>query len=153
MRYARMASVTLLAITAFVLFLFPVLLFAQDTAVVTDTAIVTPAPGMPSLADAVNLLLTLAIGFITPQLMRALERLSSWLARQPAFTKRAIVSVIPAIVMYGASALSHVWPWFPWDPTPLNALIATSLSFGLHAGDVAKESKAIANQTREMQGG
>lgn len=148
MRYLRPMSTAPLAVVALLLLLVPVMLFAQS-----DTTATTPGGTMPTLADAVNLLLTLAIGFLTPQLMGALERLSSWLSRQPKFTKQAIVSVIPALVMYGASALTHVWPWFPWDPTPLNALIATSLSFGLHAGDTAKEAKVIANQTREMQGG
>jgi hypothetical protein len=135
-----------LALVAFVLLLVPVMLFAQS-----DTTATTPG-ALPTTADAVNLLLTLAIGFVTPQLMSALERLSSWMARQSPFVKRAVVSVIPALVMYGASALSHVWPWFPWDPTPLNAMIATTLAFGVHAGDTAKAAKVVAEETREMQG-
>lgn len=125
----------------FLLFVVPTALMAQDS---TSTS---PAPDLPTYVDAVNMLLTLAIGFITPKMMAALERLSSWLTRQPAFTKRAVVSVIPAIVMYGASLLTLAWPAFPWDPTPVNAMIATVMSLSIHAGDTAKEAKQASTQT------
>lgn len=159
MRYARMASVTLLAITAFVLFLFPVLLFSQDTAVVTDTAIVTP--GTPaSWENMASYAIMLALGLLTPYVVKLLERLSPLLANQPALVKRTVVSMLTGAITMACAWLSHRYPSFPWNPEPLQGLVISALAFGSYSGDVAKkangtaeEAKAIANHTREMQGG
>lgn len=159
MRYARESTLLLLVVAAVMLLLFPFLLFAQDTALVIDTLLAAPV-SPPSLTDAINLLLTVGLAAATPYVMRALERLSTWLGNQPAFVKQAIVTMIPAVVTYGVSLLSQVWPWFPWDPSWINAALAAFGAFSLHAGVTSKAANQkataalqVAKDTREMQGG
>ncbi len=121
-----------LALTA----LAPTLVFAQAT----DSTVVAPTPPA-TWHDVANILITLALGLVTPVFMRGLESLSSWLAAQPAVTKRLVVSVIPSIVSLACATLARHYPWFPWDPSALNAMIATSIAFAVHAGDTAKATK------------
>ena len=114
----------------------PLLAQAVDTTIAT-----TPAAPVTSPTDLLGVLVTLTLGLVTPFLMQGLEWLSSWLKRQSPLTKRLVVSAIPNLVVLACAYLSRHFPWFPWDPGPVNALIATSIAFGVHAGDAATAAK------------
>jgi hypothetical protein len=122
-----------------------------DTAVVADTA-KTGFP-LPDTRSSVNWLLTVLMAIATPKIMTSMERLFARLNSQSPTVKQIIVGAIPAVVMYVASVASHFWPWFPWEPSLNNAILAGMGAWGIHAGTVAKQAKVIANQTRELQGG
>lgn len=133
---SRMIRTAALALAVLALALSPLLLFAQ----VVDSTGVT-APSTAQWKDVANIVITLALGLLTPVLMRGLEWMSSWLKSQPATAKRIVVTTIPSIVSLVCAFLATKLPWFPWDPGPVNAMIATSLAFAVHAGDTAKAAK------------
>lgn len=111
---------------------------------VADSASADPA--MPATwHDLANYAITLALGLGAPYLMRGLESMSAWLQSKPAITKRSVVGAMTALVTLGCAVLAQHYPWFPWDPTPLNAMIATSIAFAAHAGDTAKDAKSAAS--------
>jgi hypothetical protein len=152
MRIARMASVTLLAITAALLLLFPLLLFAQDTAVVTDTAIVTP--GTPSSwQDMASYAIMLALGLVTPYVVKLLEKLSPLLASQPALVKRTVVSMLTGAITMACAWLAQRYPAFPWNPEPLQGLVISALAFGSYSGDVAKKANGTAEEAKTIANG
>ena len=134
--------------------LIPSLLMGQAV----DTTGVGPSAPVVSWTKAASYVITLALGLLAPVFMRQLESLSSWLQGQSPITKRAVVSAIPGVVSIICAILAQHAPWFPWDPEPANALIATAIAYGVHSGDKAKdasivagEAKQIAEQTREMK--
>lgn len=128
-----------LLLTVCTLTVTPLVLVAQST----DSATVTPT-NPATWQDLANYAITIALGLATPYLMRGLEAMSTWLQSKPAITKRSVVGGLTALVTLACAMLAQRFPWFPWDPTPLNAMIATSIAFASHAGDTAKSAKDAA---------
>lgn len=140
----RSLSQKLLIIVLVAFALSPLLLLAQDTAViVSDTAVVSPGTPL-SLETFLSYAITAALGLLTPYAMRALEYLSVRLKSADAMTKRAVVVMITGGVTMGCSLLAAKFPWFPWNPEPLNGLVMAVFAIAAHAGDKAKANAAAA---------
>lgn len=137
---SRLRVLHRMAVLAVLVVLFVIAVPQVVLAQVGDS--VSTDPAMPaSWHDLANYAITLALGLGAPYLMRGLESMSAWLQSKPAITKRSVVGAMTALVTLGCAMLSQHYPWFPWDPTPLNAMIATSIAFAAHAGDTAKDAK------------
>lgn len=152
MKLLRTTSLFALSLVAGVLLLLPVFLFAQDSTTVADPAVPATWSQLASYGIA------LALGLALPYLVNALERVSTFLADQPVIVKRTFVGLLSGAVTLSCAWLAQKFPWFPWDPEPVQGLILSSLAFGTYGGDKAKEAnataneaKAIAAETRELQ--